>query len=297
MSSQESRPVVVGFDGSDLATRAVEWAARVAARVQAPLVVLCASNHIQYVPDAGVGLWTPDEAHRASLATADRGAAAARGVAPDLEVRTASSLASGAAALEEHSVKAGLVVVGNRGRGRVSGVLFGSTAFHVATHARCPVVVVPGTSGLPLPGPGVPVVVATDGSESGATAVQHAAEVAARDDAPLRVVTAWERPAQDRHARPPGGLSSAADVEQTVEAAFQRIADDAVQAASQAQPGLTVTSVVSEGRAAEVIAGESDDAALVVVGARGRGDFASLLLGSTSRAVLHLATVPVLIVR
>ena len=36
--------------------------------------------------------------------------------------------------------------------------------------------------------------------------------------------------------------------------------DDAVQAASQAQPGLTVTSVVSEGRAAEVIAGESDDA-------------------------------------
>ncbi|QDO89255.1 universal stress protein [Ornithinimicrobium ciconiae] len=297
MNSQDSRPVVVGFDGSDRATTAVEWAARAAERGQAPLVVVCASNHIQFVPDAGVGLWTPEEAHQASLATAERGAEVARATASGLAVRTASSLASGAAALEKHSVGARLVVVGNSGHGRVAGVLLGSTAFHVATHARCPVVLVPGAADLPLPGPGAGVVVATDGSESGAKAVEQAAELAAHYGAPLRVLTVWQRPAQDRYARPPAGLGSPAEAEEAVRTASARVAESAVQAATQAQPDLTVTSALAEGRAAEAIARESADAALLVVGARGRGDLASLLLGSTSRAVLHLATVPVLIVR
>lgn len=297
MNSPESRPVVVGFDGSNLATTAVEWAARAAEREDAPLVIVCASNHILFVPDAGAGLWTPDEANRASLATADRAAAVARAIAPGLSVSTATSLLSGAASLEEHSTGARLVVVGNSGHGRVAGVLLGSTAFHVATHAHCPVVVVPGDRDLSLPGPDAKVSVATDGSESGAKAVQQAAALAAHYAAPLEVLTAWHRPAKDRYARPPEGMATVADEEQALRAGSERIAGDAVQAVAQAHPELTVTSTLGEGRAAEVITREAADAALLVVGARGRGDFKSLLLGSTSRAVLHLATVPVLVVR
>lgn len=56
--------------------------------------------------------------------------------------------------------------------------------------------------------------------------------------------------------------------------------------------------VVRSGQVSEMIAREAqrDDATLVVMGARGRSGVASLILGSTSDAVLRAAAVPVLVV-
>jgi nucleotide-binding universal stress UspA family protein len=62
-------------------------------------------------------------------------------------------------------------------------------------------------------------------------------------------------------------------------------------------PDVQVEQRLRQGRPAKVLADASRGAALVVVGSRGHGGFASMLLGSTSRSLLHHAQCPVLVVR
>lgn len=296
MSSVEARPVVVGYDGSELAGKAVSWAAQIAQDQNDPLTVLYAADRIRYTHDAGVGLWTPKEAHAAALKVAEAGAEIARATAPDIAVDTKSSLASAAAALEEISMQARLVVVGNSGRGRVSGILLGSTAYHVASLARCPVTIVP-PGELPIPGPQHKVTVATDGSPSAGRAVRQAADVAARYSAPLEIVAVWERPFQLNRKTPPDGYSSMSEALASRAETMQSIVEDAQDEALREEPGLSVTTLVREGRPEQEMSTAAKDSAVLVLGARGRSELASLLLGSTSRAVLHHATCPVQIVR
>ncbi|MET7426304.1 universal stress protein [Dactylosporangium sp. NPDC005555] len=60
-------------------------------------------------------------------------------------------------------------------------------------------------------------------------------------------------------------------------------------------PGVKVEALVAAGRAAKVLIGMSHTAQLVVVGSRGHGGFAGLLLGSVGRQLMHYAECPVLI--
>jgi nucleotide-binding universal stress UspA family protein len=61
--------------------------------------------------------------------------------------------------------------------------------------------------------------------------------------------------------------------------------------------GVDVTQIVRQGQAAEVLVAEAKEAELLVVGSRGRGGFAGLLLGSVSQQCAHYAPCPVVIVR
>ncbi len=77
-------------------------------------------------------------------------------------------------------------------------------------------------------------------------------------------------------------------------------ADSVVQAAvaqvKGLQPSVRCESRVVEGHAGSALLEQAKGAVLIVVGSRGRSDFAGILLGSVSHQVLHHASCPVTVV-
>ena len=136
------------------------------------------------------------------------------------------------------------------------------------------------------------IVVGVDGSPHGEAALEFAAEEAALRGARLRVVCAWEFPM----VVAPMGVYPAEsfeglrdDVQALVQASVARVAE--------IQPLVACEGVTSEGQPAAVLLKEAEDADMIVVGSRGRGSVASLLLGSVSQEVVHHASCPVVVVR
>ena len=139
------------------------------------------------------------------------------------------------------------------------------------------------------------VIVGVDGSECARAALAFAAAEAALRGAGLRIVSVWSL-APAVYA---GGFAPGFDRE-TIDAfreATETVVKDAIAEAKRLQPSLVVDACVIEGSAAEVLLNEARDAILIVVGNRGRGGFASLLLGSVSQQVVHHAACPVVVVR
>jgi nucleotide-binding universal stress UspA family protein len=86
------------------------------------------------------------------------------------------------------------------------------------------------------------------------------------------------------------------DPVQRREEEMRHLADD-IAAWREKYPDVSVTPVALDGHTGEVLIGLSSSAQLVVVGTRGHGGFAGLLLGSAGLQLLHHADCPVLIAR
>ncbi len=289
--------VVVGYDGSAGSVEALTWATVEASSRGADLTVLAAAD-LSAVASAGAPSLV-DGVRAGQQHLAAEGVAWAVRVVEDLgghraaTVRAQVTLTSPAQALVDASERADLVVVGNRGHGRIAGALLGSVAFSVTAAARCPVVVVRGDAQR-RPGPAAPVVVGVDDSPGAGDALAHGADAAHRAGAPLVVLAAWSTPeVRAGGYAEPYGRELVAGARRTAAA----VADLAADRARTAHPGLPVTTRVLEQRPAGALADASTDAGLVVVGARGRGGIASLLLGSVSHATVHAARCPVAVVR
>jgi nucleotide-binding universal stress UspA family protein len=134
------------------------------------------------------------------------------------------------------------------------------------------------------------VVVGVDGSPSSIAALQLAVSLMPLAGDTLRAITAWQHPLAFGLYAPP--------VEYDYEG-FARKALD--QALTEAFPEGTPSRVgevergVVRGLAVEVLIDESMHAAMVVVGSRGHGGFAGLLLGSVSSALAERAQCPILV--
>jgi len=141
--------------------------------------------------------------------------------------------------------------------------------------------------------PDGPVVVGVDGSELSRLALDFAFEEAALRGVELVAVLAFSHPTA--HGR--GAMLPPVYDLDAYEAEQRSLLAEAVAAVRDRHPGVPVSERVVRGSAAKVLVGESQAAQLVVVGARGRGGFKGLLLGSVSQAVLRHSASPLAIVR
>lgn len=131
--------IIVGFDGSATAQRALNEAVELAKRLQVPLTVLTAADD-QFVRDDGQVTMAADETLAARIA--ERGAEQAREVGLK-EVSTLTSVEAPARALVTASKEGcSLLVVGHRGIGGLQELLLGSVAKSVVDEAGCSVLVV-----------------------------------------------------------------------------------------------------------------------------------------------------------
>ena len=136
-----------------------------------------------------------------------------------------------------------------------------------------------------------PVVVGVDGSEESLRAVEWAAMQAKRHGSPLRLVSAPAMPPRMRAEVDPV----------TVANALRGMAAQALAAAltrsEEVAPGLPVDTSLLSGPPAVALAAAGDGASTLVVGARGIGGFAAMILGSVSRYAAMHAACPVIVVR
>jgi nucleotide-binding universal stress UspA family protein len=286
--------LVVGYDGSIQAGTAVDWAAAEAWRRGGRLLVTSVSEASRD-DDSGLGhdVW-PSTELQAARRVAEEGAERARKAFPRLETLIATPYRHAAEALVELSRGTDMLVIGPSGHRNLVGTLFGSVALAAIAEADCPVVVVRGHSAR-RPGPDGPVVLGVDGSTSCQAATDFAARMAAESGASLKIVHAW-------HAVPVGGFVAAYWPE--AQPSNDQMASDAMdllRAVSsrvlERHPTLVVRTEAVQAHPVTALPAAAGDAALLVVGARGLGGFAGLMLGSVSRGVVSSADCPVAVVR
>ena len=136
------------------------------------------------------------------------------------------------------------------------------------------------------------VVVGVDDSPGGRAALAFATAEAARRGAELHVICAWSMPGgHTGHAKVPGPLRDACLEE--AQAVLDQLRAEVLGATAE----VPVVLAVAEPPPARALIEASEHADLVVVGSRGRGGFAGLLLGSVSAQVVHHAHCPVTVVR
>ena len=137
-----------------------------------------------------------------------------------------------------------------------------------------------------------PVVVGVDGSQQSLLAAEWAAMEAVRRGLGLRIVSApgIAPPMHSYHGSPETAIGVLRDVS-------ARALGIASARAEEVAPGLEIAVDLLPGVPSLAVAGSGSDAAMLVVGARGSGGFAAMLLGSVSRYVADRGTCPVIVVR
>jgi len=286
MTEQERKKVVVGLDASEESRAALRWAQAFAGPDDALVAV-----HAWETPYAVYMAVTPPQLGDLEQLAKEELARLVAGTPDDRITPMLLEGRPGEAIVAEGS-DADLIVVGHRGTSRVS-MMLGSSANYVVHHATRPVVVVHGDGGTSTRR----VVVGVDdhdlaagGDNDAVRALRWAYGVPGVEQ--IDVIHAWslQPTAYDFYG-------SVQLYERDLEAATSGVVDRVVDIAGPPPSGVELVRRAVRDSPGRALIGASEHADLVVVGSRGHGGFAGLLLGSTSAEVAAHCTVPVAIIR
>ncbi|CUU57672.1 Nucleotide-binding universal stress protein, UspA family [Parafrankia irregularis] len=325
--------IVVGIDGSPGSESALRWAideaVRRGARIRAVLGS-CAGEQPPTVRRSAEAVAGPHDEEALAWAASQilHEELDAVPIPTGLDIVEEVVDASGTEALLTSGRDAAMIVVGTRGRGLLHRLRIGSVSASVAVHSPVPVVVArtrrpsddaeagrvdssdsepTGSAGQAPTGSAPeteadavhPVVVGVDGSPNSLAALRWAASEAALRGAPLHVVHAWLA------AIPLPFAESSAEILPALEDQARHVLDESIEAAlgtsettdTRKVREIDVHKLLVAASATRALLDASRDADLLVVGARGKGGFAELLLGSVSHQTMLHSAAPVAIVR
>jgi nucleotide-binding universal stress UspA family protein len=282
--------IVVGVDESTGAACALRWAVLESERRGWPVTAVLAWDFVNQHHGTGERRFDPEygetDALNALNAIVHRAIGSDRAGA--VEVKVVCDLA--APALLDSADGADLLVVGARGLGGFRSLLLGSVSQQCLHHATCPVAVVrespPGIRDTPRR-----IVVGVDGSDTSRRAFEWAVETGRISDRPVEAILAWGYFHSVRDPFVPCAFAS-----DPLPVAARRVIDSIIESTDTDGLPAPVVRTVAKGGAAAAILDAAEDASLVVVGSRGIGGFAGLLLGSVSHQVVHHAACPVIVV-
>lgn len=287
--------IVVGTDFSHHADLAVDWAAERAERLGVGLLIVLSipevpiprRSHLFEAMQEGDYVEHLHSRGAERLAEEEQRVRAAR---PTLLVETHVVEGVPSYVLARASKTAALVVVGARGRHAPARVqALGGTSDAVVAHAHCPVAVISDRTDIHHTGP---VVVGVDDSPESLAAIRFAVEEAASRKVPIVALHAWD---MGPWFATMAGMWSVDP--QTMGADLGEMVDQLMAPYLAEHPDLQYSKNIVGARASVALLEASETASLIVLGSRGRGGFAGLLLGSTSKEVLREATCPVVIMR
>lgn len=283
--------VVVGIDRSACAQQALAWAAADAASRHARLTVATVVDlpRLADVPLTGQVLATAQQAAQQSV---DTEVERARQLAPGVDVQGRIVSGNPAAELLRLAEGADEVVVGSHGTSEFIALLIGSVGTQVAEHARGPAVVVRNRS---ITGP---VIVGIDSSPHSDAALEYGFAYADRHGLPLVALHVYRLGAfvdpVTPYPAPPYPITEQLG---RIRSEAARTAEHSIGPWTEKYPDVTARADVTEGAPVHELVEASRTASLVVVGTRGHGGLAGMLLGSVSHGVMRHAHCPVVIAR
>lgn len=284
-------PVVVGYDGSPASRTALHWAA-IAATGEGVALRVVEVFELVIMSRPSPGTVVPLDALRVARQQGlDAVVEDLRLHHPGLEVTGELMTGSPAAALIGESEHARMLVLGTRGMGALAGLIVGSVTIQVSAHAQCPVVVVPAQTPEPTARP--LIVVGVDGSKASAQAIDFAFAQATARAGRVLAVHAWSSPVTTFEGAPSPLTFDPAEIEESA----RLLVAESLAGARADNPDVEVEVRLVMGRPDKTLLDAGERADLIVVGSRGLGGFAGLLLGSVAHAVLHHAHRPVAVVR
>ncbi|TWU61886.1 universal stress protein [Crateriforma conspicua] len=288
--------ILIAVDGSPDSMEAVKAIGRLTEKTPSQILLATVVNPPEVPIDASADLWVPQllqQQEELAASTLDNAAAMLAGH-DHVTTKTCTGHVTHSILDTADEYGADLIVIGAVGHSAVARIVLGSVSDDVATHAKQSVLVYRRSEGFAAGGNDLRVTVAYDGSDSSEKALVDFANVDWSGDAIVNVVSVASRLEMFGQEITPAAIEESA--KRRTDA--KRLAVVGAERLKKHVATVAATMMESDHLGEGIMkAAAEHNSGLIVVGDKGHGFVARLLMGSTSRYVLRHATQSVLIAR